>query len=86
MSYHLSLPILKMQICNYYNQNPPMDENFTLLLLSQHYPFSQQLQVFSYDDVSIDADIADFLHTAEQQVSQRVINNINIHASAAVQH
>ena len=63
-----------------------MDENFTLLLLSQHYPFSQQLQVLSYDDVSIDADIADFLHITEQQLSQRVIDNINAYASAAVQH
>ena len=61
-----------------------MDEHFTLLLLSQHYPFSQQLQVLSYDDVSIDADIADFLHITEQQLSQRVIDNINAYASAAV--
>ena len=61
-----------------------MAENFTLLLLSQHYPFSQQLQVFSYDDVSIDADIADFLHTAEHQASQHVIDKITEYASAAV--
>ena len=66
-----------MQICNKYNQNPPMDENFTLLLLSQHYPFSQQIQFLSNDDVTIDADIADFLQSAEQQVSQHVIDRIN---------
>ena len=63
-----------------------MDENFTLLLLSQHYPISQQFQVLSYQDVSIDADIADFLQTTEQQISQNVIDHIKAYASAAVQH
>ncbi len=63
----------------------PMDENFTLLLLSQHYPISQQLKVVSYEDVSIDADVADFLQTTEQQVSQHVLDSIYAYASVAVQ-
>ncbi len=62
-----------------------MDENFTLLLLSQHYPISQQLQIIPYEDMSIDADVADYLHAAEQQVSQNVLDNIFSYASAAVQ-
>jgi hypothetical protein len=61
-----------------------MDENFTLLLLSQHYPISLQFQAFSYDDVSIDADVADFLQAAEQQASQCVLDRINVYASAAI--
>ena len=62
-----------------------MNENFTLLLLSQHYPVSQQFQIFTYKDVSIDTDVADFLQAAEQQVSQRVVDRINACASIAVQ-
>jgi hypothetical protein len=61
-----------------------MYENFTLLLLSQHYPASQQFRVFSNRDVSIDSDVAGFLQAAEQQVSQRVVDRINVCASAAV--
>ncbi|MDR1155663.1 MAG: hypothetical protein LBL04_13235 [Bacteroidales bacterium] len=61
-----------------------MDENFTLLLLSQHYPTSQHLQFFSYDYVFIGADVADLLQAAEQQVSQRSLDRINAYASAAV--
>ena len=61
-----------------------MYDNFTLLLLTQHYPVSQQFRIFSYKDVSIDADVADFLQAAEQQVSQRVADRINAYASTAV--
>jgi len=62
-----------------------MNENFTLLLLSQHYPVSQRFQIFTYQDVSIDTDVADFLRAAEQQVSQRVVDRVNACASIAVQ-
>ena len=58
-----------------------MHENFTLLLLSQHYPVSQQFHIFSYKDVAIDADVADFLQAAEQQVSQRVIDKVHQYLS-----
>ena len=61
-----------------------MAENFTLLLLSQHYPVSQQFQVLSYDDVSIDTDVAVFLETAEQKASPHVLNRINAFASATL--
>ena len=61
-----------------------MAENFTLLLLSQHYPVSQQFQVLSYDDVSIDADVADFLKAAEQNASLHVLDRINAYASATL--
>ena len=63
----------------------PMADNYTLLLLSQHYPLSQQLRILSFDDVSIDADIAAFLQSNEQQASQRVFDNIYAFAEASVQ-
>ena len=61
-----------------------MVENFTLLLLSQHYPVSQQFQILSYDDVSINTDVADFLQTAEQKASLHVMNRIYASASVAL--
>ena len=60
-----------------------MAENFTLLLLSQHYPVSQQFQVITYEDVYIDADVADFLQSAEQEASRRVLDRINAFAFAS---
>lgn len=63
----------------------PMHENFTLLILSQYYPVSQHYQVITFKDMSIDTDIADFLQSAEQQVSQQVMDRINEYASIAVQ-
>jgi hypothetical protein len=74
-------------ICRYFiiikkPKKSPMAENFTLLLLSQHYPVSQQFQVLSYDDVSIDADVTDFLKAAEQHVSRHVLDHINAYASS----
>ena len=63
-----------------------MVENFTLLILSQHYPVYQQFKVFTCNDVLIDADVAVFLETAEQQADQQVIDSINACAAAAVQH
>ena len=62
-----------------------MNDHFTLLLLSQHYPVSQHFQIFTGKDVSIDTDIADYLRSAEQQVSQRIVDRINACASMAVQ-
>jgi len=62
-----------------------MDENFTLLILSQHYPVSQHFRIFTFKDVSVDTDIADYFRSAEQQVSQCVIDRINACASKAVQ-
>ena len=63
----------------------PMYENFTLLILSQHYPVSQQFQIFTCKDVSIDTDVADYLQSAEQQISQHVVDRINACALMAVQ-
>ena len=62
-----------------------MDKDFTLLLLTQHYPYSPQFQVLSYNNTLIYADVADFLQTAEQQVNKRVLNRVYAYASAAVQ-
>ena len=62
-----------------------MYKNFTLLLLMQHYPVSQQLHVISYEDINIDADIADFLQTAEQRVNQYVLDDIYTFAASAIQ-
>ena len=61
-----------------------MAKNFTLLLLTQHYPVSQQFQVISSDDLSIDADVADFLKTSEQQASRNVLDRINAFASSCI--
>ena len=61
-----------------------MVENFTLLLWSQHFPVSQQFQVFSYDEMSIDVDVADFLHSLEQKASQLVLDRINAFAKACL--
>ena len=58
-----------------------MAKNFTLLLLMQHYPVSQQFQVLTYDDVSVDADVADFLQSAEQEASRNVLKRIKDFAS-----
>ena len=58
-----------------------MIESFTLLLLLQHYPVSQQFQVLTYDDVSIDTDVAHFLQSAEQEASRNVLDRINDFAS-----
>ena len=57
-----------------------MAENYTLLLLSQHFPNSQKLRIISYDDVSVDADVADFLQSAEQQASQQTLERIKTFA------
>jgi len=59
-----------------------MVKSFTLLLLSQHYPVSQQFQVLTYDDVSIDAEVADYLQSAEQEASRHVLDRINAFAAA----
>lgn len=62
----------------------PMGENFTLLFWSQHYPVSQLFQVFSFDEMSIEADIADFLQSSEQKASQPVLDRINAYAAACL--
>ena len=61
-----------------------MAENFTLLLLYQHYPVSQQFQALTFDDLSIDADVADYLKAAEQQASRHVLDRINAFASSCI--
>ena len=67
------------------NQKSPMDKDFTLLLLTQHHPVSQQFQILSYRDVaSISTDVAGFLQTTEQQASKCVLDSIYAYASAAV--
>ena len=63
-----------------------MDIDFTLLLLMQHYPFTQQLHVLSNKDMIMDADVADCLPTSEQQVSKSVLDQIYAYASASVQN
>ena len=63
-----------------------MPGNFTLLFLSLHHPVSQNFQVVTFEDnISVDADVAEFMQTAEQQASQRVMNSINANAAEAVQ-
>ena len=62
-----------------------MDGNYTLLILSQHYPISHQFQVITYEDMSIDADVVDFLQVAEQHVDQHVLDNVYTRAATAVQ-
>ena len=62
-----------------------MNDHFTLLLLLQHYPVSQQFQIFTSKELSIDLDIADYLRSAEKQVSQHVLDRIYTCASMAVQ-
>ena len=63
-----------------------MDKDFTLLMLMQHYPITQQLHIISFKDLMMDADVADCLQTTEQQVSKCVLDNIYAYASASVQH
>ena len=62
-----------------------MYEYFTLLLLLQHYPASQQFQIISYEDVAINADVADFLQAAEQHIDQYVLDDVYTFAAVAVQ-
>ena len=61
-----------------------MNKDFIHLLISHHYPFYQQFQVLSNQDLLIETDIADFLQTAEQQVNKDVLANIYAYASTAV--
>jgi len=62
-----------------------MDNDFTLLLLMQHYPITQQFHILSNKDLMMDADVADCLQTTEQQVSKYVLDSIYAYASASVQ-
>jgi len=62
-----------------------MEIDFTLLLLMQHYPITQQLHVLSKKDLTIDTDVANCLQTTEQQISKRVLDNVYAYASASVQ-
>ena len=57
-----------------------MNNHFTLLLLSQHYPVSQQFQIIRREDISIDAEVADLLQAGEERVSQHVLESIYIQA------
>ena len=61
-----------------------MRDNFTLLLCSQHYPVFQQFQVYSFDEMSIEADVADFLQASEQKASQPVLDRINEYAAGCL--
>jgi len=61
-----------------------MNTDFTLLLISHYYPFYQQFQVLSHEDLVIETDVEDFLKTTEQRVSKDVLDNIYAYASAAV--
>ena len=63
-----------------------MNNDFTLLLLMQHYPIFQQLQVISSDDVFIDENVAGFLPTTELQIDKRILDPIYAYASVAVRH
>ena len=58
--------------------------DFTFLLISYHYPFSQQFQLLSRRDFIVEADVAELLQTTEYQVSKRVLENIYAYASEAV--
>ena len=62
-----------------------MDKDFTLLMLMQHYPITQQFHVISHNDLMMDTDVADCLQTTEQQVSKCVLDHIYAYASASVQ-
>ncbi len=61
-----------------------MVEFFTLLFLSQPLPNLPQIQILPYKDVSIDMEVADFLHHAEQQVTPRVLDKVYSFASASL--
>jgi len=61
-----------------------MHKDFTLLLLSFHYPFSRQFIVLSGKDFSVEKDVADFLQTTEQRVSRRTLDKVYAYASDAV--
>jgi len=60
-----------------------MNEFFTFLILTQHYPYSRQIQAITYRDLCIDADVGEFLQTTEQQVSKCVLEDIYSFASSA---
>ena len=62
-----------------------MYKDFTLLLLMQHYPVTQQFHVITHHDLLMDADVADCLQTTEQQVSDCVLDHVFAFASASVQ-
>lgn len=62
-----------------------MAENYTLLFLTQHFPDSQQLSIFTYDDVSVDADVADYLQNSEMQVSSDMLENVYSFAKDSLQ-
>ena len=61
-----------------------MNVDFTFLLVMQHYPYYQHLQMSSGKDVKIEEDVADFLQTVEQQVSAKVLDEIYAYASSKI--
>ena len=61
-----------------------MNKEFTLILLSYHHPYSRQFQILPFKDVSVEADVAGFLQTTEQQVSKCVLDGIYDYAAQAV--
>ena len=61
-----------------------MGTDYTIFLLSIHYPFTQQLQMLSPRDIAIEDDVAGFLTTTEQEVNKRVLDRIYDYASAVV--
>ena len=61
-----------------------MKIDLTLLLLSYHYPFSQQFQLLSRKDFFVEPDVAELLQTTEQQASKCVLDSIYAYASEAV--
>ena len=60
-----------------------MNIDFTFLLLSYHYPYTQQFQLLSKKDFFLETDVSEFLQTTEQQVSRRVLDSIYAYASEA---
>ena len=61
-----------------------MKVDFTILLLSYHYPFIHQLQLLSHKDLLVEADVAALLNTTEHQVSKSILDNIYAYASESV--
>ena len=61
-----------------------MNLDYTFLLISYHFPFSQQFQLLSRKDLLVEPDVAELLQTNEQQISKCVLDNIYAYASEAV--
>jgi hypothetical protein len=62
-----------------------MIEYFTLIFLMQHPPVTYKNQLFIYENIIIDKEVADVLQNSNVQISQKALDRIYAYASEALE-